>query len=190
MLSSAKAVVLGFALAVTMSSLAKADVFAFDFTGPNVSGTGQIMGDQVSPGVFALTSISGFVTDSDTLSASQGSFTISGLSAFAGADNQVTAKTPFIDFQGISAATIGGPDFNFFLNNDGTYSFINSGDNSTGVPGDAPATEMITSLNITAVSGAVPEASTWVMMLLGFAGFGLLGHRKARKTLIEKLIAA
>jgi PEP-CTERM motif len=26
----------------------------------------------------------------------------------------------------------------------------------------------------------VPEASTWAMMMLGFAGLGLLGHRKAK----------
>jgi hypothetical protein len=27
---------------------------------------------------------------------------------------------------------------------------------------------------------AVPEASTWAMMALGFAGLGLLGYRKTR----------
>ena len=34
--------------------------------------------------------------------------------------------------------------------------------------------------DITTVAGAVPEASTWAMMLLGFAGIGLLGLRKRR----------
>jgi hypothetical protein len=29
------------------------------------------------------------------------------------------------------------------------------------------------------VAGAVPEPSTWAMMLLGFAGLGLVGYRKA-----------
>jgi PEP-CTERM motif len=33
----------------------------------------------------------------------------------------------------------------------------------------------------TLVSGAVPEPSTWAMMLLGFAGLGLAGYRKARR---------
>jgi hypothetical protein len=32
----------------------------------------------------------------------------------------------------------------------------------------------------TLVSGAVPEPSTWAMMLLGFAGLGYAGYRKAR----------
>jgi len=30
-------------------------------------------------------------------------------------------------------------------------------------------------------TGAVPEVSTWAMMLLGFAGLSFLGYRKARK---------
>jgi hypothetical protein len=29
-------------------------------------------------------------------------------------------------------------------------------------------------------SGAIPEPSTWAMMLLGFAGVGYLGYRRAR----------
>jgi hypothetical protein len=29
-------------------------------------------------------------------------------------------------------------------------------------------------------AAAVPEPSTWAMMLLGFAGLGFAGHRKAR----------
>jgi PEP-CTERM motif len=29
--------------------------------------------------------------------------------------------------------------------------------------------------------GAVPEPSTWAMMLLGFAGLGYAGHRRARE---------
>ena len=32
-----------------------------------------------------------------------------------------------------------------------------------------------------AVGGAVPEPSTWAMMLLGFAGLGFAGHRSARQ---------
>jgi hypothetical protein len=31
-----------------------------------------------------------------------------------------------------------------------------------------------------AVSGAVPEPSTWAMLLLGFAGLGFAGYRRAR----------
>ena len=31
-----------------------------------------------------------------------------------------------------------------------------------------------------AIGGAVPEPSTWAMMLLGFAGLGYAGYRRAR----------
>jgi hypothetical protein len=33
-------------------------------------------------------------------------------------------------------------------------------------------------LTITDISAAVPEASTWAMMLLGFVGLGFMGYRK------------
>jgi hypothetical protein len=35
------------------------------------------------------------------------------------------------------------------------------------------------------VSAGVPEPSTWAMMLLGFAGLGYLGYRKARSTALS-----
>ncbi len=36
----------------------------------------------------------------------------------------------------------------------------------------------------TLVSGAVPEPSTWAMTLLGFAGLGYAGYRKARQATV------
>ena len=33
-----------------------------------------------------------------------------------------------------------------------------------------------------AIGGAVPEPSTWAMMLVGFAGLGFAGHRSTRQT--------
>ena len=36
-------------------------------------------------------------------------------------------------------------------------------------------------LSFAATAGAVPETSTWVAMLIGFASVGLLGYRKTRK---------
>jgi hypothetical protein len=37
-----------------------------------------------------------------------------------------------------------------------------------------------TNLSIDLTSSAIPETSTWAMMLLGFAGLGYVGFRKAR----------
>ncbi|MBV8897339.1 MAG: hypothetical protein JO051_12560 [Acidobacteriaceae bacterium] len=52
--------------------------------------------------------------------------------------------------------------------------------------GPCPHTEIgwdsRTDLSFTVGSGAVPEASTWVMMAAGFAGLGFLGLRGSRKT--------
>jgi hypothetical protein len=33
-----------------------------------------------------------------------------------------------------------------------------------------------------AIGGAVPETSTWTMMLVGFAGLGFAGYRASRKS--------
>ena len=34
-------------------------------------------------------------------------------------------------------------------------------------------------------AGAVPEPSTWAMMLIGFAGLGYAGHRASRKSAVR-----
>ena len=49
---------------------------------------------------------------------------------------------------------------------------------ATGDHGPGDQGEMFT---FTLVGGAVPEPSTWAMMLLGFAGLGYAGYRKARR---------
>jgi hypothetical protein len=40
-------------------------------------------------------------------------------------------------------------------------------------------------VTIDAVSPGVPEASTWAMMLAGFAGLGYAGWRKARQAAVR-----
>jgi hypothetical protein len=40
------------------------------------------------------------------------------------------------------------------------------------------------------VSGAVPEPSTWAMMLIGFAGLGFIAYRRTKKSAAVKSIAA
>ena len=50
-----------------------------------------------------------------------------------------------------------------------------------GWGGNGPQSLTLDSINV-AVSGAVPEPSTWAMMLLGFAGLGFAGYRKTKKS--------
>lgn len=48
---------------------------------------------------------------------------------------------------------------------------------------DIVASDTITSVTITDISSAVPEPSTWAMMLIGFAGIGFTAFRRSRKAL-------
>jgi hypothetical protein len=42
------------------------------------------------------------------------------------------------------------------------------------------------SFTFTLVSGAIPEPSTWAMILLGFAGIGFAGYRKAKQAAVAR----
>jgi hypothetical protein len=49
------------------------------------------------------------------------------------------------------------------------------------VANEAETFNLGSAYTFTLVSGAVPEPSTWTMMVLGFAGLGYAGYRKARQ---------
>lgn len=66
-------------------------------------------------------------------------------------------------------------DFKFFESGDGSYSDQN---NRWSNPENRTSTLYITA-DFTAVA-AVPEASTWAMMILGFAGVGFMAYRRNR----------
>jgi hypothetical protein len=42
--------------------------------------------------------------------------------------------------------------------------------------------DLVLNLNTVTYSTAIPEASTWSMMMLGFAGLGFAGSRASRKS--------
>jgi hypothetical protein len=48
---------------------------------------------------------------------------------------------------------------------------------------DIVASDTITSVTITDIPNAVPEPSTWAMMLIGFAGIGFMAYRRSRKAI-------
>ena len=60
-----------------------------------------------------------------------------------------------------------------YVPEDSTVSTIGDGTNDVG-----------SSFTFVHVSGAIPEPSTWAMMLLGFAGLGYVGYRKARQAAV------
>ena len=49
---------------------------------------------------------------------------------------------------------------------------------------DPDTDDVGSSVTFVQVSGAIPEPSTWAMMLLGFAGLGYAGYRKARRATV------
>ena len=52
---------------------------------------------------------------------------------------------------------------------------------------DSATEDIGSSLNFVQVKGAIPEPSTWAMMLLGFAGFGYVGYRKAKQAAVASI---
>jgi hypothetical protein len=48
--------------------------------------------------------------------------------------------------------------------------------------GPSSSSNLATSVGIMTYAGTVPEASTWAMMLLGFAGLGYAGYRSRKRT--------
>jgi PEP-CTERM motif len=61
-------------------------------------------------------------------------------------------------------------------------SFVGSGlDTITFTFRNDPGYLGLDDVSVTAETGTVPEPSTWAMMLLGFAGLGLVGYRQRQK---------
>ena len=117
-------------------------------------------------------------TVGDTVTAISGTldgFTITGLSTYAGADQTLYPTTPYVDFSGISF-TANGVSYNWsnYSGSDSTLGGIANSVSDSGGYGCCQAA--ITSVTVT----AVPELSTWAMMLAGFAGLGFAGYRRTK----------
>jgi hypothetical protein len=170
-LSAVAGAILGL-LTLAMPTTASADVFTFSYTNNATSASSAIFGfgqfttgSSVSPAL--VTGVTGFsiwngVTD-----------TITGLSAtlFGGADNLLSfPNAPFVNFNGISFSTAASGDFNLY--SEGFQNLIWS---------DAYDSIAAINFQITPATNvaAVPEASTWAMMILGFLGLGFLGYRRS-----------
>jgi PEP-CTERM motif len=175
------------------ASASYASVFDFNFNGTNVSGSGTFTGTLQSPGVYAITLASGSITDTDTASGAQATFTINGATTspdFGSADNLLyfpaasnsnqgfTNASSYLDTGGITVTTIGGVLFNLYDYQNG-YGLANSTDDPSGGLGSAPVNEAITSFRVS----AVPEPSTWAMMILGFCGLGFMAYRRKQSAL-------
>ena len=91
-------------------------------------------------------------------------------------DFSATTNTPYLIFQGNSFLCFNGAPGNC----SGNPSAL-----TISVLGGGGSTSLIMNGNVeiatVAVAGAVPEPSTWAMMILGFAGVGFMAYRRKSK---------
>jgi PEP-CTERM motif len=178
---------------------AKATTFLFDFTQSGTPSNGCCGPFDVSAtlqanaigGNYDITGITGTVTQNGT------SFAITGLApppndpgGYFGFDNVILANAgsaPYsLDSGGLGFYAAGVP--NFYSPSDPTTTFNVWGNGGTsGTLGTTASYDVNTPFNgtysILTVSGvsAVPEPSTWAMMILGFAGVGFMAYRRKDK---------
>ena len=169
------------------ASASYASVFDFNFSGTSVSGSGTFTGTLQSPGVYLITSASGSITDNDD---TPNTYSITGATTspdFGSADNLLyfpagpnsnqgfNNTSSYLDTGGITVSTTGGVIFNLY-DYQNAYGLANSTDDPSGGLGAPPVNEPITTFNVS----AVPEPSTWAMMILGFFGVGFMAYRRKR----------
>jgi hypothetical protein len=172
-----------------------ADAFgvSYEFVGvndPGIHGGGVVtLTPTGTPGAWLPTAITGSVTD-DQLSPDAFAFTgVLPVGDYGSNTNILFVPestsgdltTPgFTDFFGAAYTTDIGVDLSFAAQSaTGPYVIVlnNSSQNPLGERFVAGSDEiMVTSFS------TVPEASTWVMLCLGFAGLGLAGAMRGRKT--------
>ncbi len=157
-------------LAVALATgSASAKVWDFSYSdGVGDSGSGTFTTGSVGP-TYRVTGITG-TADGNA---------ITGLSSYAGSDQIlypiVYPTSAGVDLAGISFSTSGGPDFNLYAYNGGAW-LLSSAVDPVGYPSNGNP------LSTFSVS-TVPEASTWLMMLAGFAALGVAGHRRQKTAL-------
>ena len=153
------------------SQPASAKVFDWSLTGPDLGGLSfpgsgtTTASPTASTGVFDIDTITGVIDGSE----------ITGTSAFRSADDKVfTNGFAFVGTAGISFETAAGQSVNIF-------SFFQQGTPPTGnAYGEFTANPGAFGVGTFTLT-AVPEASTWTLMLIGFAGLGIAGYRVTRK---------
>ncbi|GAA3894805.1 hypothetical protein GCM10022276_12410 [Sphingomonas limnosediminicola] len=157
----------GHALGVpaTTGTKAAAGTYHFTWSVGSVFADGTI----VTNASGHATSISGLVN---------GTNVITGLSSYAGADNDLYGTGAWVTFAGMSFSTQSLGNFNFYNSGLGYYGMLSSVTNPSGYPDNFVATAQIT---------PVPEPASWAMLLSGFiaAGFGLRRQRRKQAYLAQ-----
>jgi hypothetical protein len=169
------------------SAVANATLFDWNFASATISGSGTLTADSLRGGTYDITGGTGTVTDS-----TYGAFTVTFATCASATctlqntdshganltyDNLLFSSNPIgsqLDGNGVvltpgppgsGASAIGLWDTpsQYF------YSYLGNGYNNLTTP-----------FNVEPVSAvaAIPEPSTWAMILLGFAGIGFMAYRR------------
>ena len=171
------------AVIVATGSAANATVYHFTFDSPSESITGQLTVDTSDNEVTNITgTLSGVVND-----------TINGFIANSSFPNPVSlpgdvfiydnvfypGQDSLVDQYGVVFTTAGNPGgyWNLWSGAPGDYSLYES-----NLAGDYPIAISGGNLDPT----AVPEPSTWVMMLIGLAGIGSAAYRRVGRTVSRR----
>jgi hypothetical protein len=178
-------------LLISAATTAKASVVEFSFAysgssvgGGAVAGSGFLFGTDLGGGSFLLTSGSGTSTEAGALILQVAGTWINTLAPSVNltSDNILSpGGNPVLNGNGIVFSGAGLPSdskyFNIWGNGPNDYTYFNNYDSF-------PVGNGAVSFSVTEIA-AVPEPSTWAMILLGFAGVGLMAYRrKSKPTLI------
>jgi hypothetical protein len=162
-------------IAATIAPASAAVTENFDFTltgvaedaaglGAGLSGSGEVTGTLESNGSVLVTAITGTVDGSMIKKVVK-------VDGFLGNDNLIfptatsPAGTPLVDGQGFAFKLANGQDVQVFGDDLPAGIFEIEGTDSNG------AAEFT-------LTAAVPEPSTWAMMILGFCGLGFMAYRR------------
>lgn len=159
------------AFAMAVASPAAAAQFGFSFAtnqplfGGSVTGSGVFTTSDTAMTVggrtaFAITSISGMVNGS-AINAPTGSY-----------GNYFTTGPAFLDGTGLRFFTAAGNDVRFFFQDSVNRYRVNT---------FSPGSSSFVTASSARVAAAVPEATTWAMMLAGFGIVGASLRRRARR---------
>ena len=161
------------ALAITPAKAAIVETFDWALTGPSAvlggvpdPASGTLVATEGKNGAWTVTSVSGTVTETG------GTFSITGLTSFYLSNNIIyPAGTTTISTGGFAFQASNGEKFDIF-------SFYGQGSIPSGNAYGEMASADGFGVGTFTLTAAVPEPSTWVMMIFGFTGLGFMAYRR------------
>jgi hypothetical protein len=174
--------VFAFATACVFGLTAPAGATVYNFT---FNGTGLLHSEKdVGAGTFALANASTQVNGQTAFEIIGISGTVNNssivapITATSDYGNYFTTGPAFLDGSGVKFATADRTNYDFFFQDPPSSQYRL---NFTGPNGGDTAFPLTVS---SSVVDAVPEPSTWAMMILGFAGIGAMTYRRRKSAMI------